>query len=89
MAQSDEDQHALLNLVDQAPIAHSELVQALELGSLQRQRSELAERRPEELFQLILDLLLDIVIETFELLDELVEVQDLHYFRERRFEKYD
>ena len=89
MAESDEDELALLDLVDQAPIAHPKFVEPFELGSLERQRSVLPERRPVKLFQLALDLLLEVVVETLELLDEVMEVEDPHYFREPRFEKYD
>ena len=41
------------------------------------------ERRPVKLSELTLDLLLDFLVETIERLDELVKIEELHYFRDR------
>src|SRR3972149_11251542 len=82
MAERDEQEFASTDLVDQPPIADSKLVQALELGSLQRQRSVLLERCAVEFPKLALDLLFNLLVDPLELLDEVMEVEDLHYFIE-------
>ena len=74
---------SLLQLVNQSPIRHPQLVESLELSAFQRRRNMSFRRRGVELLQLFPILPSGLLVQTLQLLDELVEVENLHDFRER------